>query len=150
QEGVDLIPRPCRLLGNSHPSHRRERMDPLESPHEAPPSWMSHPVRGVRRETTARVSWRPNEPHATCGVSPQQHRDQAAANASIGQTHYSPRRMAMTDVLRSGTMRLMMGALAARALFTTTTVFAADQMTQPFTGKAVNGGTMTATQQGGK
>ena len=56
----------------------------------------------------------------------------------------------MTDVLRSGTMRLMMGALAARALFTTTTVFAADQMTQPFTGKAVNGGTMTATQQGGK
>jgi hypothetical protein len=56
----------------------------------------------------------------------------------------------MTDVLRSRTMRLAMGALAALALFTATTVLAADQMTQPFAGKAVNGGTVTATQQGGK
>jgi hypothetical protein len=47
-------------------------------------------------------------------------------------------------------MRLAMGAVAALALFTATTVLAADQMTQPFTGKAVNGGTVTATQQGGK
>ena len=56
----------------------------------------------------------------------------------------------MTEVLRSQTMRLVVGALAALALFTATTVFAADQMTRPFTGKAVNGGTVTATQQGGK
>ena len=56
----------------------------------------------------------------------------------------------MTDVLRSRTMRLAMGALVTLALFTATTVLAADQMTRPFTGKAVNGGTVTATQQGGK
>ena len=56
----------------------------------------------------------------------------------------------MTDVLRSRTMQLAMGALVALALFTATTVLAADQMTRPFTGKAVNGGTVMATQQGGK
>lgn len=56
----------------------------------------------------------------------------------------------MIDVLRSRTMRLAMGALAALALFTASTLLAADQMTRPFTGKAVNGGTVTATQQGGK
>ena len=56
----------------------------------------------------------------------------------------------MIDVLRSRTMRRAMGALAALALFTATTALAADQMTRPFTGKAVNGGTVTATQQGGK
>jgi hypothetical protein len=56
----------------------------------------------------------------------------------------------MTDVLRSRTMQLAMVALAALALFTATTALAADQMTQPFTGKAVNGGTVMATQQGGK
>jgi hypothetical protein len=47
-------------------------------------------------------------------------------------------------------MRRAMGALAALALFTATTAVAADQMTRPFTGKAVNGGSVTATQQGGK
>ena len=56
----------------------------------------------------------------------------------------------MTDVLRSRTVRLAVSAVAALALFTATTAFAADQTTQPFTGKAVNGGTVTATQQGGK
>jgi len=56
----------------------------------------------------------------------------------------------MTDVLRSRTMRLAVSAVAALALFTATTAFAADQTTQPFTGKAVNGGTVTATHQGGK
>ncbi len=56
----------------------------------------------------------------------------------------------MTEVLRSRTMRLAMGALAALALFTATPALAADQMTRPFAGKAVNGGTVTATQQGGK
>lgn len=56
----------------------------------------------------------------------------------------------MTDVLRSRTMRLAMGSLAALLLFTATTGLAADQMMRPFTGKAVNGGTVTATQQGGK
>jgi len=56
----------------------------------------------------------------------------------------------MTDVLRSRTMRFAMGALTALALVSATTVLAADQMTRPFTGKAVNGGTVTATQRGGK
>ena len=56
----------------------------------------------------------------------------------------------MTDVLRSRTMRLAVGALAALALFAATTVLAADPMSRPFTGKAVNGGTVTVTQQGGK
>jgi hypothetical protein len=43
-----------------------------------------------------------------------------------------------------------MGALAGLLLFTATTALAADQTTRPFTGKAVNGGTVTATQMGGK
>ena len=40
----------------------------------------------------------------------------------------------MTDVLRSRTMRLPVGVLAALAMFTGTTVLAADRMTRPFTG----------------
>ena len=56
----------------------------------------------------------------------------------------------MTDVLHSRTMRFALGALAALALFAATTVLAADPMSRPFTGKAVNGGTVTVTQQGGK
>src|SRR5262245_30465002 len=56
----------------------------------------------------------------------------------------------MIDVLRSRTLRLVMGALASLTLLAANTALAADQMTQPFTGKAVNGGTVTATQQNGK
>lgn len=56
----------------------------------------------------------------------------------------------MMDALRSRTMRLAMSALTALVLFTAHTVLAADQMTRPFAGKAVNGGTVTATQQSGK
>ena len=56
----------------------------------------------------------------------------------------------MMDVLRSRTMRLALGALAALALFAANTALAADMMTRPFTGKAVNGGTVTATLHGGR
>ena len=56
----------------------------------------------------------------------------------------------MTAGLRSRLMRHAMGALAGLLLFTATTALAADQTTRPFTGKAVNGGTVTATQMGGK
>ena len=56
----------------------------------------------------------------------------------------------MVRVLQARSIRLGVGALAALALFTVTTVFAADQMSRPFTGKAVNGGTVSVSQQGGK
>ena len=56
----------------------------------------------------------------------------------------------MVRVLHARSVRLAVGALAALALLTGTTVFAADQMSRPFTGKAVNGGTVSVSQQGGK
>ena len=56
----------------------------------------------------------------------------------------------MARVLQACSIRLAVGALAALALFTGTTVFAADQMSRPFAGKAVNGGTVSVSQQGGK
>jgi hypothetical protein len=56
----------------------------------------------------------------------------------------------MARLLQTRSIRLVVCALAAFAVFTGTTVFAADQMTRPFTGKAVNGGTVTASERGGK
>ena len=56
----------------------------------------------------------------------------------------------MVRLLQTRSIRLAVCALAALAVFTGTTVFAADQMTRPFTGKAVNGGTVTASERGGK
>ena len=56
----------------------------------------------------------------------------------------------MVRVLHARSVRLAVSALAALALLTGTTVFAADQMSRPFTGKAVNGGTVSVSQQGGK
>jgi len=56
----------------------------------------------------------------------------------------------MARVLQARTIRLAVCALAALALVTTSTALAADRMSRPFMGKAVNGGTVTVTQQGGK
>ena len=56
----------------------------------------------------------------------------------------------MVRLLQVRSIRIAVCALAAFAVFTGTTVFAADQMTRPFTGKAVNGGTVTASERGGK
>lgn len=56
----------------------------------------------------------------------------------------------MARFFHARSVRLAVCALAALALFTGSTGWAADQMSRPFTGKAVNGGTVTVTQQGGK
>jgi hypothetical protein len=53
----------------------------------------------------------------------------------------------MVRLLQPRSIRLAVCALAALAVLTGTTVFAADQMTRPFTGKAVNGGTVTASER---
>ena len=56
----------------------------------------------------------------------------------------------MIHALGLRSIRLAVCALAALALLGGTTVLAADQMSQPFAGKAVNGGTVMVSQQGGK
>jgi len=56
----------------------------------------------------------------------------------------------MIQMLAGRMTRLAAGALATLALFTGTLAAAADETTRPFTGKAVNGGTVSATQQGGR
>ncbi len=55
----------------------------------------------------------------------------------------------MARSVQSRFTRVTIGVLAGLALFAGT-VLAADPMTRPFTGKAVNGGTVSASQQGGK
>lgn len=56
----------------------------------------------------------------------------------------------MIRFLRARSIRLAVCASAALALFAVTPALAADQMSRPFAGKAVNGGTVTVSQQGGK
>lgn len=56
----------------------------------------------------------------------------------------------MFHIRNARAIRLAVAALALLALLAGTTVFAADQTSRPFAGKAVNGGTVTVTQQGGK
>jgi hypothetical protein len=56
----------------------------------------------------------------------------------------------MIRFFQARSIRLAVCALAVLALFTGTTALAADQTSRPFTGKVVNGGTVTASQQGGK
>jgi hypothetical protein len=53
-------------------------------------------------------------------------------------------------ILQARSFRLAVCALAALALATGSTALAADQISRPFTGKAVNGGTVTVSQQRGK
>jgi len=55
----------------------------------------------------------------------------------------------MARFVQSRFTRVALGTLAALALVASTTV-AAEHMTRPFTGKAVNGGTVSVSQQGGK
>ena len=56
----------------------------------------------------------------------------------------------MFRIRNARAIRLAVAALALLAFLAGTTVFAADQTSRPFAGKAVNGGTVTVTQQGGK
>ena len=56
----------------------------------------------------------------------------------------------MFHIRNARAIRLAVAALALLAFLAGTTVFAADQTSRPFAGKAVNGGTVTVTQQGGK
>ena len=56
----------------------------------------------------------------------------------------------MARLLRTRSTRLAVCTLAALALFAGSTALAGDQVSRPFAGKAVNGGAVTVTQQGGK
>src|SRR5262245_50660700 len=56
----------------------------------------------------------------------------------------------MLRMLQARSFRLAVCALAALALVTGSTALAADQISRPFTGKVVNGGTVTVSQQAGK
>src|SRR5262245_9723973 len=56
----------------------------------------------------------------------------------------------MFHLLQTRSVRLGVCALAALALISGGAALAADQTSRPFAGKAVNGGSVTASQQGGQ
>src|SRR5512134_2501736 len=87
------------------------------------------------------------EPEAARAVSHRQNEGRAGPQTAGGQDHNSQGGRAMVRFFHARSVRLAVCALAALALFTGSTGWAADQTSRPFTGKAVNGGTVTVTQQ---